>query len=664
MIRSNTWLRVATIAVATFSFSILSTAQAPGNEDPVRVVGEFKYQSTLVAKYFSGGSTAELMCVSRSVRGISNEFVPASEQILGRFTTPVYPPPLKFEIQLPLEPRCANVDVDNNGRPDLGVKVFVAMTAINLFGDSYLEQLEQDAGWVSILSDPVSETVRSGTLLIYSPDRNQRISSGFGPDKKLFTEDDPTVPVAAGYTLMKIADGKVQFERGTELHMDIAQPEESKNPDFSKQGLLESFNSLIDLLKERYAYTDVRKIDWEQKRAEYLPRIREADAKNDLQDFYLAIYDFAANMNDGHVQTGTYDPKIAGKRQQLFAKLLSGNLGAQMIRYTDGRFVVYSVGTDSAAEKAGITVGTEILRINGYDVLSYLKSRPRIGFVGTEERAIASALRFAFNFPAGESVKLDFRKPGNSEVTSATLVAGDFQTGVPFPSLSDTNPISLNVVGERRYGYVRWHDFENVQMNIAGFETFLMRSGDSPGIIIDLRENGGGLLALMYTMASYMFPADNPVALDWLDSYNYDDVSRKWVTAPKGVVRVVSAPRPEIAYKGKVVVLVDGDSASSAEFFSQFLQRKGRAVVIADSGTDGAGGSVRSVTMPGGFPFTYTGGRMYFAGTKEVNLEGKGVTADIRVPINDDYVRRRLGGEDVVLNAAIKYLDENIPKEP
>ncbi|HNQ16298.1 MAG TPA: PDZ domain-containing protein, partial [Pyrinomonadaceae bacterium] len=483
-------LRLTTIAVVTLSFAVLSVAQTSKDRKPVRVVGEFNYQSTVVAKYFTGGATAELICVSRSLRADNNEYVPKAEQILGRFTTPIYPPPLKFEIPLPVEPQCADIDLDNNGRKNVGVKVFAAITAINLFGDSYLEQLEQESGFTSVVADSNSASIRTGTLLVFAPDANQRISSGFGSDGKLFTEDDPTVPVAAGYTLMKISGGKVEFERGTELRMDIAQPGESKSPDFSSQGFVESFNSLIDLLKERYAYTELRKIDWEQKRSEYLPRIRAAEAKQDLQDYYLAIYDFASGMNDGHVQTGTYDPKIAGKRQEMIRKRLSGNLGAQLIRYSDGRFIVFAVGEDSAAEKAGLVVGSEILKINGRDVLTYLRSLPKIGFVGTEERAIADAVRQAFFFPIGESVTLEFRRPGETSGVSAVLVSGDFQTGNPFPELRDSNPISMKVVGERRYGYVRWNDFENTQMNIAGFETFLGRSNTAPGIIIDLRGNG------------------------------------------------------------------------------------------------------------------------------------------------------------------------------
>lgn len=77
--------------------------------------------------------------------------------------------------------------------------------------------------------------------------------------------------------------------------------------------------------------------------------------------------------------------------------------------------------------------------------------------------------------------------------------------------------------------------------------------------------------------------------------------------------------------------MVDGVSASEAEFFAKFVRKTGPAVVIAGSGIGEAGGSVRVVTRLGNFPFGFTGGQMYYAGTTEVNIEGKDVMADVRV---------------------------------
>ena len=62
--------------------------------------------------------------------------------------------------------------------------------------------------------------------------------------------------------------------------------------------------------------------------------------------------------------------------------------------------------------------------------------------------------------------------------------------------------------------------------------------------------------------------------------------------------------------------------------------------------------------MPGGIYFFFTKGRFYYAGTDELNLEGKGVTLDVRVPITEENEKAKQDGTDVVLEAAISTLAE------
>lgn len=645
------------VLLATIGLTVSSALAAP-----VKVVGEIRTPPAILRKYMPQGASAVLLCVSRSLTGPSSEWVPRNEQILGAFTNGFDNPEIKFEVNLPISPQCKSVDLDNNGKQDAGIMVFKMVGGIRLFGDDYLEQLEQENGIGSITFDPKAQTIRSGTLLIYAPDAKQKISSGFGRDKRLFTDDDPTVSLPAGYTLMRISkEGNIDFDQSEVLKLEIYPQEESKNPDFSDQTILQSFNSLVDLLKERYAYTELRKIDWEKKRAQYLERVKEADRNKDLAEYYILLYDFAARIRDGHVQVSSTDPAVFRKRLELVKKELDGDLGFFMIRYTDGRFMVYSVSDDSTAKKAGISIGSEIVRINGMDVMSHLDSRPPMGFFGTEQRATQVALVFGSRFPLGTSVTVEYKRPGESEVRYANLEATKISELKDLPSMpplaNRQTPFEMREFGEDgKYGYVRWPHFSNIPYFMSGYEAFLSMSYGKPGIIIDMRGNTGGLMGLFYTMASYMFTPEKPADMGWLDFYAYDDVTRRFEKSPGEGSKKISAPIPVLAFKGEVVILVDGGSASSGEFFPQFLQKSGRATVISDAYTDGAGGSLRLALLPGKMSFTYTGGQAFYAGTKEANLEGKGVMPDIRVPINDDYIRRRWNGEDVVLDTAIAYL--------
>ena len=165
-----------------------------------------------------------MICVSISLIGTSAEWTPRPDQILGRISLPIVPAPLRFEVDLPIAPSCESVDLDNNEKKDSGVKVFAAIVATNIFGDSYLEQLEQESGFTSVSTDPKTQSVSSGFLLIYSPNDDQGVPSGFGTDGKLFTNDDPTIKIPAGYSLMNIDKGrKITFDRSEVLKMEIPQ---------------------------------------------------------------------------------------------------------------------------------------------------------------------------------------------------------------------------------------------------------------------------------------------------------------------------------------------------------------------------------------------------------------------------------------------------------
>jgi heat shock protein HslJ len=119
---------------------------------------------------------------------------------------------------------------------------------------------------------------------------------------------------------------------------------------------------------------------------------------------------------------------------------------------------------------------------------------------------------------------------------------------------------------------------------------------------------------------------------------------------------MLSAPKPELAYTGPLMVLVDGKCASACEYFSQTLQKLGRAQIMGQYTTDGAGGPVDEIKLPEGMTFHYTHGRTTFAGTDEYNLEAKGVVPDIRVPVTLESEQAKRTGKDPVLDAAVAEL--------
>jgi len=86
------------------------------------------------------------------------------------------------------------------------------------------------------------------------------------------------------------------------------------------------------------------------------------------------------------------------------------------------------------------------------------------------------------------------------------------------------------------------------------------------GVVVDLRQNGGGSLAEA-TELTGLFIKSGPVVQ---------------VKDTLGKVEVESDPDPEIAYSGPLAVLVNRNSASASEIFAGAIQDYGRGIIIGE----------------------------------------------------------------------------------
>ncbi len=100
-----------------------------------------------------------------------------------------------------------------------------------------------------------------------------------------------------------------------------------------------------------------------------------------------------------------------------------------------------------------------------------------------------------------------------------------------------------------------------------------LKAAHVQGMVLDLRQNGGGLLMEAINVAG-LFIGRGPV----VQVRNYN-----------GGIDVDSDDDPSVAYKGPLAVLVDRFSASASEIVTGALQNYGRAIIIGDDSTHGKG---------------------------------------------------------------------------
>jgi C-terminal processing protease CtpA/Prc len=626
---------------------------------PVVLTGELDYTNP----FFTYGVAEPLIILEDQAGFIDRDkgyLLPPASQTLGQITSDFYESPFSYSLALPIEPQGALRDVDHDGVVESGVMVFAVAYWTNKFGDPFLEQRDlMGGGWsTAYASTRVSDDtttrreVIGGKLLVYAPVASQGFPSNFGPDGLLFTADDPLVSVPVGYTVVDLDTTPFTFDRSQHPVIDLIEPSGAALTDFAALGYSAALDALVAKLRKEYAFTEYKHIDWDALLAEFGPRMAAAEQSRNSSAYLRALYDFANAIPDGHVQ----GPFLASEVMQS----TGGGLGLAIHETDDGRVFVTFLLEGGPAAAAGIEERAEILAVNGQPVGDYLDGVVVwSGPFSTEHTHRLEQMRYALRAPVGSRVEITYRNPNAADAATAVLRATSEQESLhAFGLDSDATGFELPVefeILDSGYGYVHVYNFlDNERLTVQLWERLMqmLNREDVPGLIIDLRRNGGGNGFLADQMAAYFFDEE----LELGNTGRYDPALDDFYFDPRTVDRFY-LPAEELRYDGAVVVLVGPRCTSAGEFFAYDITLQDRAVVVGHYPTAGLGGSVEQVLMPGDELFQFTAGRAVDM-NGNIHIEGKGVVPDIRVPVTEETL---FADEDPVLAAAIQYLDEATP---
>lgn len=190
----------------------------------------------------------------------------------------------------------------------------------------------------------------------------------------------------------------------------------------------------------------------------------------------------------------------------------------------------------------------------------------------------------------------------------------------------DTDPVESKML-KGNVGYVRLLNFyDNSAARLEEAVTNLQAQG-AQSLIFDMRNNGGGYLSQLTDMLDFLLP-EGPI----------------FITRDK-------AGHEEITYSDEacvdlpMVVLVNADTYSAAEFFAAELQEWGVAKIVGEP-TSGKGYSQQTFALPHGGAIAISTGA-YFTGSG-TSLIGTGLTLDQEV--------YQTGEGDAQLEAALELL--------
>lgn len=316
-----------------------------------------------------------------------------------------------------------------------------------------------------------------------------------------------------------------------------------------------------------------------------------------------AIKGMLDSLGDPH--TGYVDPQLYKFEQADLEGAFDG-IGAQ-VGIQNRRLTVIAPMEGSPAEKAGIRPGDLILQIDGKD---------------TTSMSVAEAVS-KIRGQRGTKVKLSLLHEGDKRPTEVEIVRDQIRL-----------PSTTRKILPGNIGYVRLAFFsEKVKDDLKPILESLVK-GQVDGLVLDLRNNPGGLLDETISVAS-QFIKQGVVA------YQVDKDGKKteYPVRPGGIATDIP-----------MVVLVNKGSASASEILAGAIQDAGRGVIIGEE-TFGKGSVNRFHELSDGSALYVTFAR--WLTPKGHLIEGKGLLPDIEVTLTDED---RQAGRDPQLDRALEYL--------
>jgi carboxyl-terminal processing protease len=271
----------------------------------------------------------------------------------------------------------------------------------------------------------------------------------------------------------------------------------------------------------------------------------------------------------------TLDPHSNFFSPTEYARLLQDQesrftgIGVSILRHRDGVYVQTPIEGTPAA-KAGLRFGDRIIEVDGKDARDWTT------------QAVSKAVRG----PEGEPVTIKIERAGSQAPLFFTIKRGS----VPQPSIRNSFMVRPGV------GYVGLTGgFTHTTADELSQALDELSKQGMQQLILDLRNNPGGLLDQAIRVASHFVPRGRPV----VSVRSRDEESNR---------EYKNAFYDPVNYP--LVVLTNGNSASASEIVAGAIQDHGRGLIVGET-TFGKGLVQRIFNLPYGAGLTLTTAKYY-----------------------------------------------------
>ena len=286
-------------------------------------------------------------------------------------------------------------------------------------------------------------------------------------------------------------------------------------------------------------------------------------------------------------------------------------IGVYMVQDTEAnKIMVLSPIKGSPAEKAGLQPGDYIIAVDG------------VTYTGEQMTEASNKIKGE----AGTTVKLQIQR--KDETLDIELTRENIKV----------NPVEGEVL-ENNIGYIEFSSFDDgtAEEFKAKFEE--LQGKGIKSLIIDLRNNGGGIVDEALEIANYILDKDSVILYE-VDKNNNETVE-KTTDDP-----IINMP---------IVILTNENTASSSEILAGALKDHKKATIVGEK-TYGKGVIQRLLTLPDGSGLKITSEKYLTPNRTEINKVGIEPDEKVELPETVTNILNVEKNEDTQLQKAIEIL--------
>ena len=339
----------------------------------------------------------------------------------------------------------------------------------------------------------------------------------------------------------------------------------------------------------------------------YIGEMPEAES---LEDSIL--YGLMLGYDDKY---GDYNNKEDSEKDRLDENEQLYGIGVEVVTEHDEGLYIAEVYENSPAEKSGLLVGEYIVGVNGTKY-GDVDDSSFVALIGGE---IGTHLNLEIKGENGDSRFIDLTR----DKVTAKSVRPSVVDGILYVKISS-------------FTHYTDEEFKDA------VESYLLEDSETRKIIVDLRDNSGGIADTVISMIDYIIPEGLIAKFKGKDS----EFTKEYYSNSSEL-------------DCDIAVLVNDKSASASELFSKALQDYNKAIIVGEN-TYGKGTVISTFNLRNGGTITLSTAEYRTKSGEQI--EGVGVIPDINVEMSDEcknILYKLPLVDDVQFQAALKAIKQD-----